>query len=169
MDNTEKSSIIKENNEIFGGCFLNREIGKIEVIRLSKSFQLKRLDRQYTNDKLKVEQLKEKRKQIDEQIEEAEQNLKNSESAMITFGKKIYNYEKSQGLVNQADQTDYSKENLNTIKKITENEWDKYMTIETIRDLRSIEDYIKKKTPFWEKSPIMRIGELLVNCDDENE
>ena len=95
--------------------------------------------------------------------------LNEDENSIISAGLLYYNQEKRETILNDAEKLRYSKEKITRIRRDTDDEnWNAdTIGLEMMQELDAMEQYVGKNAPWWEKSPLFKLGALL-NQEEED-
>ena len=86
----------------------------------------------------------------------------NCEQEFVTQGLLYYNNEKRLFLLQEAEKLCYSKTAISRLRNFTVDSWNKdSVTLEDIREIQTIEEFVQEHTPTWKKSPFARLGEFI--------
>ena len=88
------------------------------------------------------------------------------ENEYVTDGLLHYNDEKRKILLKKAEELCYSKTIIDRLKNFTTSNWNSdSVTVGDIKDLQSIEEYVRKYTPGWEKSIFSLLGKIVLGTE----
>lgn len=95
-------------------------------------------------------------------FEKAHSITTNCEYEYVTQGLLYYNNEKRFLLLQEAENLCYSKVAISRLRNFTVDNWNKdSVTIEDIREMQTIEEFVRDHTPAWKKSPFSQLGEFI--------
>lgn len=96
------------------------------------------------------------------QFEEAHKKTTNCEEEYFTKGLLYYSNEKRCSLLEEAEKLCYSQVAIARLRRFTEENWNfDSVTVDDIRELAAIEDYVHENTPAWKKNIFSRIGSFI--------
>lgn len=86
----------------------------------------------------------------------------NCENDYVTKGLLYYDTEKRIFLLQEAEKLCYSQTSISRLRRFTVDNWNKdSVTLDDIREIRTIEEFVREHTPIWKKNPFWRLGEFI--------
>ena len=96
------------------------------------------------------------------QFENAHNETVNRQNTYFATGLLYYNHDRRLSLLDRAEKLCYSKAALERLKTFNCDNWNSdNVTITDIKELASIEQFVREHTPSWEKSVFSQIGKFV--------
>lgn len=96
------------------------------------------------------------------QYEEAQKETVNCTNTYFTKGLLYYDNDKRVTLLKSAEKLCYSKVAIEHLKSFNCENWNSdNVTLDDIRELESIEEFVQNNTPLWEKSMFTQLGKFV--------
>ena len=120
---------------------------------------------------LQLLEVEEQIRNLEEEKKKIQRSKEESNRKLTIDGLQYYTQEKRDTLLEKAEKLCYSKTSIDSFRSIRNDDWNMDNIVSSqIEELMAIEDYVKKDTPFWQKSIVAKIGgTILDRSGDANE
>lgn len=102
-------------------------------------------------------------------LQQATTDVDNNKNIYVSEGLLYFTEERRTKLINKAESLCYSKEILNKLKYIKDEDWNSDSVDENIiRDLQAIEKFVNDHTPFIDKTFLNTIGRAVLQMNEDD-